>query len=159
MKSGRRMHSRERRLEPLIGCCLVGTVLCSFLAATSRGSTLSRLRDRSDGTEKKQKPQAPRTAGRRRTNTITVLHNMQGVLKRLTPCQKEVARLPRWNKLGLTEVRQSSCSRQNHASPTWHIPSPAVTLSTSILLSASTPSAVFPTSCVWGLFLPLISVC
>lgn len=37
---------------------------------------------------KKKRPAAPWRAGRRRTNTITVLHNMQGVLKCLTPLSK-----------------------------------------------------------------------
>lgn len=147
------------RFAPLIHLCLVSTELCSP-AARGHCSKLCFSPDAETDQmgQKKQRPRAPWTAGWRRTNTITVLHNMQGVLKQLTPCQKEVPRLRRWNKPGLTGVRQSGCSRQNHARPTWHIPSPALTLSTSIVLPTSTPSAVSLLP-VWGLFSSLISVC
>lgn len=105
------------RFEPLLRLCLVSSELCSFLAA--RGHCSSSPDAAADQmAQKKHRPPAPQTAGRRRTNTITVLHNMQGVLKRPTPCQKEEAGLGQWNKAGVTGVRQSGRSRQNHASPT-----------------------------------------
>lgn len=105
------------RFEPLTHHCLVSTVLCSFLAARGHCSTLPRCRSRSDGTEKTEAAGASDSRETKDKHNHS-LHNMQGVLKRLTPCQKEVARLGQWNKVGLTGVRESGCSRQNHASPT-----------------------------------------
>lgn len=67
---------------------------------------------------------------------------------------RKSARLRQWNKPGLTGVRQSSCSRQNQAGPTWQVPSPSYTLSTSIPLATLTPPAVFPgcSLCVFRFF-------
>ena len=56
------------------------------------------------------------------------------------------ARFRQWNKLGLTGVRQSGCSRQNPAGSTRHPLSLLYALSTSIPLAIHSPEAVSPTS-------------
>lgn len=74
---------------------------------------------------------------------------------------RKCARLRQWKKPSLTGVRQSSCSRQNQAGPTWHVPSLPYTLSTCIPLAILTPRAVFPSCslCVLLFFLSIIYQC
>lgn len=79
------------RSAPLIQFYLLDTLSCGFLVARGHTNALSRPRAGSDRQgQKKHTPRAPRTGGRGSANTITVVHNMQGVLKCLTSCQEKV---------------------------------------------------------------------
>lgn len=137
------------RFEPLMHLCRVSTALCSFLAARGHCSTLPRCSSRSDGTEK-NRPSAPQT------NTITVLHNMQGVLKRLTPLSKrsiqnwtvEQSGLDRGQTVWLkqTELRKSNMTRSLSGRYT-------------VRLHSTPHLNTFSCPRVWGLFSALISVC
>lgn len=93
MRPGKRMHSLspdKPRSEPLIRFYLLDTLVLQFPGCQRPcADTLSRRRARSDRQGQLiRAPRAPRPGGRGNANRITVVHNMQGVLKCLTRCQK-----------------------------------------------------------------------
>lgn len=139
------------RSEPLIHFYLSDTASCSFLAARGPASELSRHRVRSDRQGQKNTSTTGTSdgftkRGRGGTNRITVVHNMQGVLKRLTSCQEKVPGSvsetnPAWQGSGSLAVADRTRQVQPdtfplpriHCRPLFRSPSSHLRLSTQVV--------------------------